>query len=325
MKKRYAPLIVTIIALCLLAVIIYGGYRLGEAVFINAATAGKNYTVRIGDGTAEEKNDAIVDGFDMQAFREQWRVETVSMKSSRGEHLIPADHIIAWDGAKDADTVILVHGLGGDRQSVYPIAQMFLEMGFNALCYDQRASGENQAEYCTYGYYEKYDLADCVSYLDIFLSADKLRGVWGVSMGGATAGQYAAMSEAAASIDFFILDSPVSNMRDLLEVEIEKLDIPLPTGLMLFCGDVAFRANLGFGYKQTELPILLADCSIPCLIAYSEADTLTRPYMARDIYQALPEGAGRLFSVEDSAHADIFFDHPLQYRREVNALIESVR
>lgn len=50
-------------------------------------------------------------------------------------------------------TVILVHGLGGNRYTNYPLTQMFLQKGYNVLTYNQRSSNENTAQYTTFGYW----------------------------------------------------------------------------------------------------------------------------------------------------------------------------
>lgn len=82
-------------------------------------------------------------------------------------------------------TVILVHGLGGNRYSNYPIAEFFLIKGYNIITYDQRSTNENTAKYTTFGYKEKYDLIDWVNYIDEQAPGRKI-GIWGASYGGAT-------------------------------------------------------------------------------------------------------------------------------------------
>lgn len=67
---------------------------------------------------------------------------------------------------------------------------MFLENGYNVVSYDQRSSGENRAQYTTFGYLESDDLADCVEYLKDNINDNNKIGIWGTSYGGATVGIY---------------------------------------------------------------------------------------------------------------------------------------
>ena len=94
--------------------------------------------------------------------------------------MIPADYIYALgeEGDKNNPTVILVHGLGGNRYTNYPLAEMFLQKGYNVLTYDQRSSNENTAQYTTFGYWEKYDLIDYIDYVYSH-APEQVIGIWG--------------------------------------------------------------------------------------------------------------------------------------------------
>ena len=78
-------------------------------------------------------------GIDYDKFKSTYKIEGISVPSSEGDHDIPGDYIYAKGAdTKDRDTVILIHGLGGNRYSNYPVAAYFLEKGYNVITYDQR-------------------------------------------------------------------------------------------------------------------------------------------------------------------------------------------
>lgn len=103
-------------------------------------------------------------GFDLEEFKARYKIDTIHIQSASEDHIIPVD-FISLDGDRNRDTIILVHGLGGNRWTNYPLASMFLENGYNVLSYDQRSSGDNTARYTSFGYLESLDLKDCVTYL----------------------------------------------------------------------------------------------------------------------------------------------------------------
>lgn len=103
-------------------------------------------------------------GFDYSGLLETYNVEKVELTSSYDGHTIPAKLI--YTNSKNNDTVILIHGLDGNRIEILPFASIFLEHGYNILSYDQRGAGENYAPYTTLGCLESYDTADYVTYLD---------------------------------------------------------------------------------------------------------------------------------------------------------------
>lgn len=66
---------------------------------------------------------------DYDVFCSTYTIEKVEITSTFDEHMIPADYIYALgeEGDKNNPTVILVHGLGGNRYTNYPLAEMFLQ------------------------------------------------------------------------------------------------------------------------------------------------------------------------------------------------------
>ena len=65
-------------------------------------------------------------GIDYDKFKSTYKIEGISVPSSEGDHDIPGDYIYAKGAdTKDRDTVILIHGLGGNRYSNYPVAAYF--------------------------------------------------------------------------------------------------------------------------------------------------------------------------------------------------------
>ncbi len=253
--------------------------------------------------------------FDTAAFQQAYEIERIEIESSYDGHTIPADYITS--GSRDADTVILVHGLGGNRVSVYPQAAMFLRNGYNVLTYDQRSSGENTAPYTTYGYWESKDLADCISFVDAQIGEDKKLIAWGVSFGGATVGIASGAECFNEKVDAAILDCPISNMRDMLELRMAEMDIGIPLDLLLSAGAFATKRKLAFSYKDTEVVRYVSKTTVPVLVINSRADEVTPYYMGEDIYNALTVEQKQLFTVEDISHGNIHLMAPAEYEQTV--------
>ena len=261
-------------------------------------------------------------GIDYDQFQSTYQIEGICVPSSEGDHQIPGDYIYAkGDRTKDRNTVILIHGLGGNRYSNYPMAAYFLEKGYNVITYDQRSSGENRAKYTTFGYLESGDAKDLIYYASN-LAGDKTIGLWGTSFGGATAGLAIADEDAASKVDFAILDCPVSTMKDMVAAQIDKMDIPLPTGYVTWCGSLVNWFHLGFSYGDADVPSAIAGAHVPVLVINSKADQLTPFYMGRDIYNAVDTKDKQILTVEDSGHAQVWLNHRKLYRRTVDHFIE---
>lgn len=84
-------------------------------------------------------------------------------------------------------TVVLLHGHASCKESVFPLAKLLAENGYNSLVYDSRGHGESGGKYCTFGYYEH---TDCSRFLDAAIGRFPDLGpvaIQGDSFGGAVA------------------------------------------------------------------------------------------------------------------------------------------
>lgn len=318
-KKRWARIIpATGIIILLLSLALC--YYTGVAVFKGSMQLSTN------EKTGREQMESYLQqkGFSLPSFMEAYMIETVSIPSILDGHPIPADFISA-DGNWDADTVIMVHGLGGSRISVYPWAALFLRNGYNVLAYDQRSAGENMAPYTTFGYLESYDLRDYVDFVKTKLSAGKKIGAWGVSYGGATVGIYLGSRHANQNLNFAILDSPISSMRFMMAGEMVAMDLGIPVGFLMAMGNMVTRWKLGFSYDDADVGEHMRRTQVPVLVINSRADEVTPYFMGLNLYEAVPHGKKGIYTVEDSAHADIVFDYPENYEAEVLGFIKKVQ
>lgn len=264
-------------------------------------------------------------GFDYDAFIKEYNIDSFTVTSSLDGHVIPVDHIASAGGgtADVRGVVVMVHGLGGNKFTVYPTARVFLDNGYDVLCYDQRSSGENTAPYTTYGYLEKYDLIDCIDYLKKDHPDIKI-GLWGVSMGGATVCSALGYGDTAKSIEFAVLDCPLGSMEKEIEIFLEENDMGIPIDYMLWCGNIMNGIEMGYKYDDVEAARNISGADVPLLVLNSEADQLTPYYMGKDIYDSSPSANKTLYTVKDSGHADIWVDHNEEYISEVEKLLRSV-
>uniref|UniRef100_UPI0040568FCF alpha/beta hydrolase n=1 Tax=Acetatifactor sp. TaxID=1872090 RepID=UPI0040568FCF len=320
MKKRNKIILIVLIVLLLL--FLGMSYFIGTQVFMGSTQLVTcEDTSKVKDTFWEKYN------VDYDVFCNTYSVEKIEITSTFDGHIIPADYIYALgkEGNKDNSTVILVHGLGGNRYTNYPLAEMFLQKGYNVLTYDQRSSNENTAQYTTFGYWEKYDLIDYIDYVYAYAS-EKVIGIWGTSFGGATAGLAMGEKDVERKVDFMILDCPVSDMKWMVEEEMRKMDIGLPIPYMTFCGNIINKIELGFGYEDANVCDAIIDIQIPVLVINSEADTLTPQFMGQDIYDAIHNDAIKMiWTVDDSEHTEMWLDYNQEYREKVEILLNSLK
>lgn len=254
-------------------------------------------------------------GFDVTGFETKYHRQTVMIPSSFGDYKIPA-YYFSPDGARERDTVVLAHGLNGNRLTGYPVAEMFLRHGYNVMTYDQRASGESEAEYMTCGYWESRDFADCVDYVRENAGEDRRIGAWGSSIGGATVGFYLGTKD-AQQLSFAVLDCPVSDMAEIIDCFLTRKNDWIPAALRISAGSTVTKLKLGYDYTDGNVCDYVADTTVPVLIFHTKKDRVTPYHMGTDLYEAMHANRKKEISIEDSGHTDIYFDHPEFYEKEM--------
>lgn len=320
--RRSAVIILAVIIIGLLGISAYTGHQ----VVLNSTQlshAEDPFQVR----------ESFLESFhvDYAEFTARYVIEKVTLTSTLDGHQIPADYICAESPCdRDHDTVVMVHGLGGNRTTVYHAAQVFLENGYNVLAYDQRSSGENTAPHTTFGYLEKYDLRDCVNAVKDWAPEKKL-GVWGTSFGGITSVLAVCDTSfgVAAHTDFLVLDSPVSNMEDELRQTMDSEDMGgIPTDYLILTGNIMNKLELGFTYKEADgrniIRTRMEETDMPLLVIICSGDDVTPWPMGADLYELYKGGNKTLLSLEGSAHASAWRDYEAEYREAVGALLGSL-
>lgn len=318
-KKTKIILSVTIISVILLFTVM--SYIIGNLIFNESTQLITNEDTIGVSATFWDKY-----GVDYDEFCNSYTVENIKIESTFDGHIIPADYIYAnkLNADKNNNTAILVHGLGGNRYSNYPVAQTFLEQGYNVLTFDQRSTNENTAQYTTFGVWEKFDLIDYVNYVKTE-APDKKMGIWGTSFGGATAGLALGYEDTADKVDFLMLDCPVSSMKWMIEDQIRNMEIPISTSYMTWCGNIVNNLKLGFTYDDANVSKALSNIQIPVLIINSEVDTLTPYFMGKDIYDSIQSEDKVLWTSPDSEHTKIWLDYNLEYEAHMLELLKKIQ
>lgn len=256
--------------------------------------------------------------FDVDAFEEKYHVEEIFIKSSFGDHEIPANYLTT-SNAKG--TVVMAHGLNGNRITGYPVAKMFLENGYDVLTYDQRNSGESKAVYMTCGLWESKDFQDCVEYLRT-ANPEAVIGAWGSSIGGATVGFCLGTEHADENLDFAVMDCPVSDMEQIVEHFLTRKQNWIPAWFRTEMGSLVTELCLGYNYEEGDVCDYVTGTKIPMLIFNTEKDGVTPYNMGVDLAEAAD---AELVTVKDSGHTDIYWDYPDMYEKTMMEFIKSCK
>ncbi|WP_296112353.1 alpha/beta hydrolase [uncultured Anaerococcus sp.] len=228
-----------------------------------------------------------------------YKLEKIEIKAQDLDHRVPA---IFAKKPGNKNIAVLVHGMGGTKETVSPLMKIFLDLGYDVIAYDQRNSGENMADFNTSGLLESKDTKAVIDYIREKYQDGKLV-LWGESYGGLTS--IIAAEKDDTNIDYLILESPVSNGFDMIENVMKDISKKqgIPLGYMIKAGDLYSKAKLGLSFSDMDGSDYMKNITIPVLITNSDIDKVTPPYMAEDLYKAKSDGKKELITVKGYKHA----------------------
>jgi len=209
----------------------------------------------------------------------------------------------AWfvKGAEPAlGTVIYLHGIADCKIDGIRMAKWLRDHRYNVFLYDSRRHGESDGEYCTFGYYEKRDLAAVIDHLTGLPGlAGSPIALFGTSMGAAVAIQGAAVD---ARIRAVIAENSFTTLRTIFD-DYQKRMIKLPFHYLRNL--VIKRSERVAGFQANAVSPLEAVKGIgtPILFIVAEQDHLIRPAYSHLLYEAAG-GPKEIFSISGAMHSD---------------------
>jgi len=183
--------------------------------------------------------------------------------------------------------VIYLHGNCGCRLDAFDSISVALREGISLFCFDFAGSGLSEGKYISLGHYEREDVKTVVEYLrslDIVTTI----GLWGRSMGAATAIMYGASDP---SIGAIVLDSPFSSLPKLAGELVTNTNLPIQIPKVAFnVGIKAVRKSIKNKMKfdiQDLIPLdYVGGCFAPALFIHGESDDFILPHHGEILYEA---------------------------------------
>jgi alpha-beta hydrolase superfamily lysophospholipase len=231
--------------------------------------------------------------------------ETTTLSSESGSQ------IATWHLRHDDSqaTIVLLHGLRGNRRAMLKRARLFHESGYSVVLIDMQAHGESPGKHLTIGYLERHDVRAAVKFTRANHPNEKI-GIVAVSMGGA-----AALLASPLDIDALVLESVYPTITEAVHDRIWAQVGPLSYVLapLLLC---QLPPRLGISTSDLRPIDHMKQVKCPLLIAGGMADLHTPPGETRRMYRAADEPK-HLVLFDGAAHVDLLDQNPEKYKAEI--------
>ena len=239
------------------------------------------------------------------ALPKGFKVEPVSIPE--------ADHLVSgwWvDAGKGTPVILLVHGLGADRSSMVPRAELLKRWGFSSLLIDLQGEGETKGEAITMGFRESKDVIAARDWIRAKVPGQKI-GVIGTSLGGASV----LLAPQPAGFDAVVLESVYPRIGRAVENRIQMqlgFLAPVLTPLLL----VQLEPRLHISVAELEPIRWIGKLGAPVLVAAGSKDRHTTLEESQELFDAAASPKS-LWIAEGAVHEDLLAFDPEGYEEHV--------
>lgn len=220
-------------------------------------------------------------------------------------------------------TFVVVHGHGANIMTSIKYANMVLEMGYNALVYDNEHCGKSGGNLEPMGYHERDDLGLMIQKARELTGDDAKIYLHGESMGASSIIMH--QKNEQTKIEAAILDCPFAYLPDEFDFN-AKTSFGMSIKFLLPICNVVCKLRYGFTLNEVNP---LQDIKengyedVPMLFVHGKLDTMTPYTMCVDLYNA-KKGYKELYLNPFSEHARTILYDREKYYATVAAFLEKV-
>jgi len=220
------------------------------------------------------------------------------------------------------NTVILVHGIGGDRWEAMKYSDMYLDMGFNVLAYDSRKHGSSGGKDITLGFFEKTDLDNVVKWVK-WVNPNAVIGVHGESLGAVTALLQAELDKIKKNVNFYVVDCPYSDLRELLNIKLSSDFRPHfqpAAAFILFYANIVALKNSHFSLYAISPITAISAIDTPIMFIHGSNDTFIPASMSLELYLR-KKGPKGIYISPGAEHAMSYLTNKTEYTAKVKQFL----
>ncbi|KAH8739832.1 protein with a conserved N-terminal region [Cryptosporidium ryanae] len=208
---------------------------------------------------------------------------------NRRQQVLHCSHFEPVDEERFSDSlpcVIYLHGNCSSRREALPYVPLLLPIGVTLMAVDLSGSGISDGEYISLGYHEKDDLSVLIEYLRKSKRCSSV-GIWGRSMGAATALMYSGVEKGDGFLKGVVIDSSFCSLRQLCH-ELVHHYVPLLPNFLVDSALALLRKTISEKAKVNIDDIAplnsVSNGRVPALFISGMSDTLVNPSHSKTLH-----------------------------------------
>ena len=216
-------------------------------------------------------------------------------------------------------TIVLVHGYRSTMLVDFGIAYPFYHaLGMNILVPHQRAHGESEGQFITFGVKESEDIKCWIKYHNDNFGKHQIV-LSGMSMGASTV-LYLADQILPSNVKCIIADCGFTSPWDILDKVYQSV-VHLPSAFSLYAADIFARIFAGFSLTEKDTRKVLVNAKVPVFMIHGLEDDFVPCDMTKQGYNACI-AKKRMLLVEGAGHGVSFLVDKTRYTQEIISFLE---
>lgn len=216
-------------------------------------------------------------------------------------------------------TILLAHGYRSTMLVDFGLAFAFYHaLGMNILVPHQRAHGESEGRYITFGVKESEDMKRWIEFHNRNFGKHQMI-LSGMSMGASTV-LYLADQQLPDNVKCIIADCGFTSPKAILDVVYRGV-VHIPSGPSLWAADLFARLFAGFSLNQKDTRKVLNNAKLPVMMVHGLADDFVPSFMTQQGYDACT-GEKELLLVDGAGHGVSFLKDKETYTKRIIAFLE---
>lgn len=195
-----------------------------------------------------------------------------------------------------------------------------IDGGFNVLLVDQRAHGESEGKYLTFGVNERFDCLSWASYAAERFGNDVKIYLYGISMGASTVLMASALP-LPKSVSGIVADCGYTSPKAIICSVLR--DHHVPAAPVYAVAKLGARLFCGFDLDSASAPDALRRSHIPVLFIHGDDDRFVPCRMSRENFEASAAEHKKLLIVHNAGHGlSYMLDRPA-YLSSLHSFLEA--
>ena len=214
---------------------------------------------------------------------------------------------------------MLAHGYRSTILVDFGLAYAFYHaLGMNILVPHQRAHGQSEGKYITFGVKESEDMQCWIAYHNQRFGCHQMV-LSGLSMGASTM-LYLADQDLPDNVKCIIADCGFTSPKEILS-KVYRSVVHLPAGASLFAANIFTKCFADFCLTQKDSRLTLKNAKLPVLLIHGTADDFVPCEMTRQAFDAC-NGQKEMLLVENAGHGTSFLTDKTRYTQKIIAFLE---